>query len=328
MPKHNLFASLKLVHAPISNLLADRLLEDSPNAASILSRSKLYMIVARPALRFAAWRHDEGKGLVLCEILHGSKSISVAIDVQKLLPRSNPELESFRVSANDKMIEFHEPISSSERVSFFWLTPDKALYSLGHGADWISSKGTDKEFSSFDLLYIGKSGDDAFRRLVANPHHARLKILTNELRREEQGRLTEEVCFLFFDIEPLYISSYAAEEDFDELALQLMQGDHEDIISPDRLVSDAERAFIKVLDTKYNKMKYKSYPAVKDGLSSSHLDGYVYIINEDIRLNVGSIAFDCSFDPFVGMHKDADSISVSDGRVRLWSKSAGTETVI
>ena len=54
-------------------------------------------------------------------------------------------------------------------------------------------------------------------------------------------------------------------------------------INDDNLViADAEKAFVKLMDTKYNEVKYEQYPFSKDGLYTTDLDRYVYSINEEI----------------------------------------------
>ena len=65
------------------------------------------------------------------------------------------------------------------------------------------------------------------------------------------------------------------EEDVDELL-------KDPTVNKLPLVADAEKAFVKMLNTQYNTIKYKRFPRGSDGLYSAGLDTYTYVINEDL----------------------------------------------
>lgn len=321
-------AALRLVHAPISNQLADTLLNGSPNVRAVMSGANLYMIAARKQAKFADFQYDPDTGILKCQIKFESLLLGVELDTAAIVDEySDNKQTHFKLCANENAIDFVEEYDEERVKVFMWLTPDKLLYLHSRGSGTISVTGSYADLLKYDLLYIGMSDDNAFKRLVEKPHHARLNILTNELGRDVSGRLSEEIMFFFFSVEPLYVSKYRESEDIDDVAVDMML-DHESVIPPTQVVRDAEKAFIKVLDTKYNKRKYMSYPSVKGGLHESILDNYAYYIDETVQFDVGSISFRGVRDPLTGMSNDADCISVCGDMVTVFDAARKLEIVI
>ena len=128
----------------------------------------------------------------------------------------------------------------------------------------------------YDLLYVGiaKKGD-SYDRLIKNGHHARLEILANEPQRYPGARVTDETFLFLFRLEPLFVTTFGADSDID-----LDFGyDHK------KIVADAEKAFVSLLQPNYNTVKFKQYPKGADGLFDSKLDRYTYSIGEAITFN-------------------------------------------
>lgn len=128
------------------------------------------------------------------------------------------------------------------------------------------------KFTKFDLYYGGISKEhDSFTRLFKSGHKSRLKILSNETQLTPTARLTDEVFIFLFDVE--------------DLGIKVLDEDDSTFLSSlekKRLIADAEKAFISVLNCKYNEVKYKDYPAGRDGLADEGLTRYGYVIDEDI----------------------------------------------
>lgn len=67
-------------------------------------------------------------------------------------------------------------------------------------------------------------------------------------------------------------------------------------VTPDLLVvADAEKAFINLLNTKFNKVKYNQFPKGEDGLHTEGLKNYCYTIKEDISFYTDEIQFNGKF---------------------------------
>jgi hypothetical protein len=78
-------------------------------------------------------------------------------------------------------------------------------------------------------------------------------------------------------VNPLRITQIETEEEFSELA----NGIESD---PIQITADAEKAYVKILNSEYNTVKYDAYPKGSDGLYDTGLSNYGYLIGEDISL--------------------------------------------
>jgi hypothetical protein len=78
-----------------------------------------------------------------------------------------------------------------------------------------------------------------------------------------------------FNVEDLVITTYS-DEDIKSEGFAFVD------ISPEMLAADAEKAFIKIMQCKYNTQKYAAYPKSLDGLYPLGFDRYSFIINECI----------------------------------------------
>ena len=325
---HSLFASLRLVYAPVSNLDADKLLTDD-KAREWLDRAKIYMIGARKELAFSNVQINDDD-VVEFDVGNGEVSVRGAIDPEVVIRTLSFEVKTIAVGeekGQQRGAELWVIVTdkAGRQVPIIRLTPDFFLWKVSHGAPGVSISGNFSELNTFDLLYIGMSQDSAFKRLVENPHEARLKILTNELCRSASGRLSKEITFFFFDVEPLYLSTFGAEDEIDDAAVQMMV-DHEKQIPKRSIVDDAEKAFIKVLGTPYNKRRYKQYPAVANGLRQSILSKYSYAIDEDLTFRVDQLEIVGAFGRGMPFADHADFILIDGEDVKFVDVSANGVT--
>lgn len=89
-----------------------------------------------------------------------------------------------------------------------------------------------------------------------------------------------------------------------------------------RVVADAEKAFVHLLDPRYNVEKFASYPQGTDGLYGADHQRYGYLIAENITYATANGTMRGSFDPRIGMFDDsADWIFVSGNDVELVGRS-------
>jgi hypothetical protein len=158
-------------------------------------------------------------------------------------------------------------------------TPEGTIWRRSRFEDDIVGLDNYEDLSIYDLLYVGiASKGDAYDRVVSGKHHARLNIVSQEPMRTAGAHISDEIFCFFFRLETTYIAINANFEDESmEAALA--------VNPPKRVLADAEKAFIHLLDPRYNEQKYKSYPRGENGLYGSDLDSYQYSILENLIFN-------------------------------------------
>ena len=105
--------------------------------------------------------------------------------------------------------------------------------------------------------------------------------ISNEYPKTELARITDEMIWFFFKVEPLYFSTFEDDDNLDNFL-------SEPTCIKEQVIADAEKAFVHVLDSKYNTVKFAQYPRGKDGLYDSGLTRYGYVIGEDITFTTNS----------------------------------------
>ncbi len=277
---------LKLVYPPITNQEAEWLKEDKEVAEEIKS-SNLYMIVQRHESKFEICDDENSfdkftqdlkikfKYIIDKEIEYGE------IDFKELVNNANIKFEDYdyELELGEKQIRIWKKEHLTQKKDILdWFTTEKILWDKWRGHPAIKGLEDYKKFTNYYLHYIGISNeDDSLTRLVIKPHDKRLRVLSNENTKSKSSRLTDEIIFLFFKIEKFEIQTYEDDSDIDSF-INGLQIDYK------KIIADAEKAFINILDSKYNKVKYKNYPKGIDGLYNEKLDGYCYIIGESLNI--------------------------------------------
>jgi hypothetical protein len=150
------------------------------------------------------------------------------------------------------------------------------LFSKWRGDPRILGLDNYRDFTKYYLLYVGISNkQDSFERLLVQGHEKRVAILSNETQLLPQARLTDEIVLFFFESVPLYISVFDQNSDFSNFGAGMP-------FTEEQATADAEKAFTKFLETKYNDVRFKSFPKGKDGLYASGLLRYAHVIDEDV----------------------------------------------
>lgn len=297
--------AIKLTYPPISNRFADYLWENNPEVRKQLTNSHLYMLAQRQQLYFQNFTFDINSASFNFELVCGDlKYENLSVDLSEFLVEDDMKFE-----AGEQFIRIYPAsVDVSEEEPTYWATTDKLLWD--HSKEIIKIQGDfdAKEISSFYLYYVGISkSNDSFTRLFNNGHKNRTKILSNEKQFANDARLSDELMIFFFDCEETLVKQYDLDEiDFDSPNLN----DKIDIIS------DAEKAFIKVLDCKYNTEKYKNYPKCLDGLYDKGLKSYSYHIDEDLNFIAPKATIKGSSNIF--MEQDYDFILISGENVTLF----------
>lgn len=274
---------LELVYPPISNQESEWLKNDT-ESLDWFKRSKIYFIGQRAESKFIF----ENENLVLMNLSlsgkinfkfeSGGNEMSGSIDLVELFKAHDLPLMEFGdldIELGDKLIRIWKKSEDPEVID--WFTTEKFLYNLSYQPPFFSGFENYRDFTKYHLHYIGISTkNDSFSRLVIKPHDKRLRILSNEHPHIKGSRVTDEMILFFFDINSLEIKQYLHPTDFNELG----KNELEDRL---RIFKDAEKAFVNILDTNYNEIKFKDYPNYADTLINSTVERYSFSINEDIE---------------------------------------------
>jgi hypothetical protein len=307
---------LRLAYPPISNQEADWLWGDVA-VREYVSNSQLYMIGQRREVFFDNFRHDDERG----ELIFDLQSADTVIEGVRL-PLSHYD-EDLELELGPKIIKIWRDVECpTEDDLLDWLTVDSLLYDHWRGRREVYGLEAFRVFTSFDLYYVGISKvDDSFSRLFANGHENRARMLSNGTQFEPTARLTDELYIFMFELETLGFARLepdASEEDIERFLTSRP-------ITDVRLVADAEKAFVKVMNTGYNRVKYKQYPVSADGLYRSGLDRWAFTIDEALVFRTGDIELEFELclqppNPVMGdtIHTDGEAVIVvsRDGVVR------------
>jgi hypothetical protein len=306
---------LTLAIAPISNQEAEWLWKDG-EIRSLLSDSKVYMIGQRAELKFDNFRilpaHTMGFDLVC-----NGKRLK---DVRLPLGQFNvPDEKALNVEVGEKCLRFlsAEPgcLELGEGGIVHWLTPDRMIWLYTRNELSVYGLEEFRMFTEFELYYVGLSKKhDSFSRLFKSAHEKRSRILGNESQMIPAARLTDELTIFMFNVTGSEMHQFEDSDFEDESNFDFSDAK---LVPPDVLAADAEKAFVKVLKSKYNDEVYNAYPESKDGLWGSGFARYTYFINEPITLRTktgtmrGARVYDDPYD-------HADVIIVEGDNVRVW----------
>ena len=274
---------LRLSYPPISNQEAEWL-KDDPEVQSIIKNSNLYMIGQKPESFFEFEEKDINKiflggKLNFLYCCNGIKSEGY-IDLEEAIKKLDLDKEQIDIELGPKMIRFWKmDKSTNEEIEvIMWFTTDKILWDKWRGHPAVKGIDNYKQFTIYFLHYVGISKeDDSLKRLVINPHDKRLRILSNEYPMLKSSRLTDETVLFFFEIETITFTTLD-NTDYENIEEILLMPEIEFV----KICADAEKAFVKIMDSQYNKVKFKNYPKGKDGLYGDGLTRYGYVIGEDI----------------------------------------------
>jgi hypothetical protein len=233
------------------------------------------------------------------------------IHLQKLPSIVERKPKTFIVEAGEKLVRvWDRPPNEPGAEVLDWFTTEKLLYDRSHGHPAIVGLDRHRELSSFDLFYVGiATKGDSFDRLLKRGHKKRMDILANEPQRHPGSRVTDETYLFLFEVETLGIQTFDADTDFDEVTLG-------EVAENKRVVADAEKAFVKMLDPQYNETKFPNYPKGVDGLYDAGLVRYGYVLGENLVFSTGTATIKGAFDPLLGFSNAADCIFVEGDTVR------------
>ncbi|MGW4532247.1 hypothetical protein ACWEOI_14980 [Nocardia sp. NPDC004340] len=308
--------TLRLVYPPVSNQEAEWVKSD-PAVAERLRRSDFYMIGARAEARFTEFSGDDVSGQLRVRIdagedLHDEVVLDIILMAMLSLGRV-PEDLSVRFDA--KVIKVYaassEQIDTEDPEPFEWFTTEKLIWDRSHHKQGIYGFDRFHEFGTYELLYVGiAKRTNTFERLFAGAHATRQRILSNEYQRRPGARVTDELVLFAFEVAPLVM------RDWTEGSALIT--DTEWSVMRKAVVADAEKAFVHLLDPRYNVEKFANYPRGEDGLYSSGFDRYGFVLIENLSFRTGEHVFRGAGVPSMGQARnDADMLSICGDVVEL-----------
>jgi len=269
---------LELVYPPVSNQEAEWIKND-PEVFEEVSKSNLYFIGQRPETFFLFEDDVENRFFnekrIYFTYKTGKKYSKGYIDIDVLVNYMDYSDDiDIVVELGSKLIRIWDQ-AKGEVIE--WFTTEKILHDKCRQKPYIKEFNDYSEFYIYNLHYVGISKkEDSFSRLIVRPHDKRLRILSNEHPLNSGSRLTDEIVLFFFRIKSTEIKQYMNNSDFDQFGKNEL-GDYT------RIVADAEKAFVKIMNTEYNEVKFKDYPLSTDGLYNTTVDKHTYSIDEDIK---------------------------------------------
>jgi hypothetical protein len=303
---------LRSVYPPISSSFASLLRKDKEVEAR-LRQSDFYMIGIRPEARLRNFEGD-AKTLNFDFVINGLDPVPVLIRLHELPQVADYDGATFMLEIDGEGTGFRiwsgEPHGPESRV-LEWFTTESLLWHAVRGRAGIYGLEDSRALSTFDLLYVGiATGQDSFERLINKGHQKRMEILSSEYPLAPGARVSDEVTLFLFAADPLIITTIDDADDVDD---DFLNGGVEN----DRIVADAEKAFVSLLKPSYNDQLFKNYPKGIDGLYGQGLKRYGYVLGEEMAFVTpnGTI---CGSVDLLGMPTNtADAIFVEGDDVRL-----------
>ncbi len=286
---------IELAYSPMSNY-AFNILKNDIAIQKALGQSHLYIIAQQSVLSFENIVPYEDEKLVRFEI-HKKNSDNV---LKCELPffqenlATNPEYEVVMyVGSNDpNYVKSNPPLNNIHGIKFYeknisnknflvWFSPEKFLHNYFKGYFNAKIEGDYRDFFDYNVHYIGKATDqDIWKRLTG--HSTLQDILSVEYPLTYGELPTHEITLLLFKFyDNLEIKTYGINSSIEDMVNSLLGKNR-----PDRkeIFLDAEKALVKAMQPKYNKIKFKKYPNYKKGLKELNYDTYSYTFMDPITL--------------------------------------------
>jgi len=306
-----MIATVDMIFPPIANSDVT-VASKNPRLVSLLRTSDFYMIGGRAASFFFDVEIEVEHGRVAFAIqIKGGAVGRGFIKIADVPPIRALEDAQLAIAHSPSSITFYRVVDQDTREPLARFSPEDLLWRRGREESFVGGLNNYLELSTFDLLYVGKAtGTDSFDRLLKNGHHARQRILSDEPQRFPGSRVSDEIYLFLFRLEPLLIRTWREEDEIDDDDLALSY-------SNNRLVSDAEKAFISLLKPEYNKEKYKNYPINDGGIYHDGYTGYTYSLSDGLKFRTAYGSMKGAREASFTLSNNADFISVKRDSVKL-----------
>lgn len=272
-------------------------MKTDPDAEAMIRDSDFYLIGIRPEVRFSEPDADTPGRVTFGVNTGDGLEDTVVLDVAALAAnRMDESPEEITVEAGPKVVRLWagsaEDVEAGRGELFEWFTTDKLIHDRSRGLDGVLGFDKVRDFATYELLYVGIAKvKDTFDRLFDGAHHARQAILSNEWPRRHGSRVTDEMVLFPLRAEPYVIRTMEigdAPSSFDTAQWEELRR---------RVVADAEKAFVHLLDPQYNVVKFAGYPAGTDGLAASDYERRGFFLVENFTFRTETQTFYGSGNP-------------------------------
>ncbi|MFA7056639.1 MAG: hypothetical protein WC155_03645 [Candidatus Cloacimonadales bacterium] len=166
---------------------------------------------------------------------------------------------------------------SNDTSLLIWFSPAKLLQNLWTNGLKGEIIGDFKSMLNYKVHYVGKATEQNICKRLSK-HSTFQGILTSELPLTYGNIPSNEIMVLLFNIRD---NNVVMRSTVKEMTDFIMNGK----LPSDKAVSlDAEKALIRYLQPKYNKILFNSYPTPKDMLSRENYSNIMYSISDPITL--------------------------------------------
>jgi hypothetical protein len=319
-----MLSTLHLVYPPVSSFEADSVKDDA-EVEALLRESDFYMTAMRPEVLFDEIELDGVRWTVRAtgETADGEAIADhVTLDVERLAIDTLGKMpDDVWAEVGPKLIRLwpgrEEDAKAGHIDPFDWFTTEKLLHDKGRGVAGITGLERHRDFATYELLYVGiAKKTDTYARLFVQAHKTRQRILSVEWPRRIGARVTDELILFPFRVEPTIFRTFGPDDGLTDTSSGTWAQYKK------RVVADAEKAFVHLLDPQYNVEKFASYPQGADGLYGGEHQRYGYLIAENVTFTTENGTMRGSMNPALGMFDDsADWIFVEGDAVELVGRS-------
>jgi|JI7StandDraft_1071085.scaffolds.fasta_scaffold07770_7 hypothetical protein len=298
MERGLLINDLELGYAPMSAFAFKQLISENDFAQNVAD-SHLYIIVQRRELTFNNFSSSDDKTVIKFEIRQDKNDEHV----QCILPIFQKHIATDwtkgvdvrlhnRRNTIDKKIP--PPYNGTQSLTFqevdpqtnkkrrlIWFSPDKLLQNYWKGYIKAEINGNFRKMLEYNVHYVGKSTEQNICQRLSN-HSTFQDILVSQDALSFGNIPSNEIMVLLLRIKDNHTISKWGQDSSEEQIINYLQNYQ---LPNDMTVSlDAEKALIKHLQPKYNKIIYKSYPNSNDLINQERHDVVLYGIVDPITL--------------------------------------------
>jgi hypothetical protein len=297
MAEQRLFNVLQLAYTPLSNY-DFVMVKDDAIIQQFINSGKLYVIAQRPVLTFEEFYLDSSdiENPVLKFEVHQKGSDEKLVCEFPLFQEefdvpygSRCDIAiNYTYPKSEVVFQHSMPFSSMANFvvntgdDYYWISPEKLIYHYLREALDIRIKGDITHFLKYKVHYIGKATEqDVIKRLTGHSHLQDILSIESPFH---YGTLpTEEIAILFLSFKDnIFMNTFSPDDNEMHIAVKMLMG--EKPIDDNVIYLDAEKALIKALKPKHNKLLYNKYPESRDGLHSHNLEFYTFNFSDPFTL--------------------------------------------